>query len=132
MLRAAGLRLTRQRVQLAGLLFRKRHRHVTAEELHLEAQNAGYRISLATVYNTLHQFREADLLREVVVMTGPSYFDTNTSDHHHFFHEDTGDLKDIPQDAVEVARIPEPPAGTAVSTVDIIVRVSSTTPPSDS
>jgi Fur family transcriptional regulator, iron response regulator len=64
-------------------------RHVTAEQLHGEAVEAAVRVSLATVYNTLHQFMEAELLREVVVNSGHFYFDTNVSDHHHFFFEDT-------------------------------------------
>ena len=91
-LRAAGLRPTRQRLCLARLLFEPGDRHVTAEQLHSEANAARVEVSLATVYNTLHQFTEAGLLREVVIEPGRSYFDTNTSDHHHFFHEGDGRL----------------------------------------
>src|SRR6202795_1491326 len=87
-LRTAGLRPTRQRLALARLLFEKGDRHVTAEQLHGEAQATSVQVSLATVYNTLHQFIAAGLLREVVVDPGRSYFDTNVSDHHHFFHEE--------------------------------------------
>src|SRR5690349_22383150 len=89
-LRAAGLRPTRQRLALARLLFEKGDRHVTAEQLHGEALGAAVPVSLATVYNTLHQFIGAGLLREVVVSPGRSYFDTNVTDHHHFFYEDDG------------------------------------------
>src|SRR5262249_60651102 len=80
--RAVKLRPPRQRLALARLLFEKGDRHVTAEQLHGEAQAASVRVSLATVYNTLHQFIGAGLLREVVVDPGRSYFDTNVSDHH--------------------------------------------------
>jgi Fur family iron response transcriptional regulator len=122
-LKAAGLRPTRQRLGLGRLLFEGGDRHVTAEHLHEEADAAGLRVSLATVYNTLNQFTVAGLLREVVVESGRSYFDTNTSDHHHFFFEGTGQLQDIPGDQVRVVDLPGAPAGTAVSRVDVIVRV---------
>src|SRR5262245_10510321 len=94
-LRTAGLRPTRQRMALAQLLFTDKDRHVTAETLHGEAVAAGESVSLATVYNTLHQFTEAGLLRQVVVDGSRTYFDTNTGDHHHFYREDDGLLIDI-------------------------------------
>jgi Fur family iron response transcriptional regulator len=122
-LRAAGLRPTRQRMSLAKLLFEAGDRHVTAEQLHQEATNGRVRVSLATVYNTLHQFTAAGLLREVVVQPGRSYFDTNTTDHHHFFIESNGHLEDIPGDSVALSRLPEPPAGTRIARVEVIVRV---------
>lgn len=123
-LREAGLRPTRQRLGLARILFDKGDRHVTAEQLHSEASESSLRVSLATIYNTLHQFTEAGLLREVVVEPGRSYFDTNTSDHHHFFHEQSGYLQDIPGSAIAVGQLPPPPEGTEVQRVDIIVRVA--------
>lgn len=123
-LRTAGLRPTRQRLALVRLLFDEGDRHVSAEHLHGEALRAGVRVSLATIYNTLNQFTKAGLLREVVVESGRSYFDTNTGDHHHFFFEETGNLQDIPGDQVEVRALPSAPAGTAVRRVDVIVRVS--------
>jgi len=123
-LRGVGLRPTRQRKALAKLLFEGGNRHVTAELLHAEAQAASIRVSLATVYNTLHQFTAAGLLREIVVDSQRSYFDTNMADHHHFFFEESNRLEDIPGDEVEVARLPAPPLGTHVSRVDVIVRVN--------
>ena len=122
-LRQAGLRPTRQRLALARLLFAQGHRHITAEQLQAEAEKARVAVSLATIYNTLHQFTEAGLLREVVVEAGRSYFDTNTHDHHHFFMVDTGALVDISGDRLGVAPLPEAPAGTTVERVDVIVRV---------
>ncbi len=122
-LKQAGLRPTRQRLALARLLFSDGDRHITAEQLHSEALAAEIRVSLATIYNTLHQFTTAGLLRGVVVEPGRSYFDTNTTDHHHFFHEGTGLLKDIPGEQVRLTELPAPPSGTAIRRVDVIVRV---------
>ena len=123
LLRAARLRPTRQRVALARLRFESGDRHVTAEHLHGEATAAAVAVSLATVYNALHQFVAAGLLREVVVEPGRSYFDTNVSDHHHFFVEETGELVDIPGNRVAVTDLPVPPAGTAIRRVDVVIRL---------
>ncbi len=123
LLRAARLRPTRQRLALARLLFEKGDRHVAAEELHDEALAAQVPVSLATVYNTLHQFVAAGLLREVVINPGRSYFDTNVSDHHHFFYEDSGMLRDIPGDSIAVSNVPPPPDGGSIRRVDVVVRV---------
>ena len=122
-LRAAGLRPTRQRIELAAHLFGGGNRHVTAESLHDEVAKAGSKTSLATVYNTLHQFTAAGLLRQVVVDAARGYFDTNTGDHQHFFLEDEGTLIDIPGDAIRVAGVPAAPPGMAVDRVDVVVRV---------
>jgi Fur family iron response transcriptional regulator len=123
LLRAAHLRPTRQRLTLARLLFEQGDRHVTAEQLHGEAVEAAVQVSLATVYNTLHQFIEAGLLREVVVNYGRSYFDTNVSDHHHFFFEDSGRLLDNPGEHVAVSGLPKLPTGAVIRRVDVIIRV---------
>lgn len=111
---------------LARLLFEGSDRHVTAEELHMEAKAAGISVSLATIYNTLNQFTESGLLREVVVEPGRAYFDTNTSGHHHFFFEETGAIRDISEEDVTIARLPDLPHGTELSRVDVVVRVSGT------
>jgi Fur family iron response transcriptional regulator len=127
MLRSVGLRPTRQRLALARLLFDSGiDRHVTAEILHEEAMAAGARVSLATVYNTLHQFTDMGLLREVVVDCGRAYFDTNVGEHHHFFFESEGRLEDIPADQVHFAEIPKAPSGTEIAGVDVIIRVRGT------
>ena len=122
-LQQAGLRPTRQRLALARLLFDKADRHVTAEQLHGEATDAEVRVSLATVYNTLHQFTDAGLLREVVVEAGRSYFDTNVAEHHHFYFEDSGRLQDIPGELVQLDSLPPPPGGARVARVDVIIRL---------
>lgn len=124
LLQKAGLRPTRQRMGLARLLFDAGNRHVTAEELYAEATAAGIPVSLATIYNTLHQFTARGLLREVIVEPGRAYFDTNTSGHHHFFFEETGDICDIPEDEITIAQLPSLPDGTALNRVDVVVRVT--------
>jgi Fur family iron response transcriptional regulator len=125
-LRMAGLRPTRQRLALAELLFSGEHRHVSAEALHAEALRARVDVSLATVYNTLHQFRTAGLLREVAIDGARSYFDTDTSDHHHFYLEDEQRVVDISTSAIRILGLPEPPTGTKITHVDVVVRVKKT------
>jgi Fur family iron response transcriptional regulator len=127
-LKAAGLRPTRQRLALAKLLLESGPRHVTAEELFHEARTAGIPVSLATVYNTLHQFTSVGLLREVVVDLGQSYFDTNISHHHHFFDESSGALTDIPDHDIEIGRLPAPPLGSEIDRVEVIVRLRRSEP----
>src|SRR5258707_4573304 len=94
-LRLAGLRPTRQRLSLAKLLFDGGDRHLTAEQLHVLAIESRIPVSLATVYNTLHQFTEVGLMREVVIEAGRSYFDTDDSNHHHFIFVESCQLQDI-------------------------------------
>ncbi len=125
-LRMAGLRPTRQRVALAELLFGGPHRHVSAEQLQGEASQAQINVSLATIYNTLHQFHEAGLLREVAIDASRSYFDTDTSDHHHFYVEDEQRMIDIPADAVAFKALPKAPDGMEVAHVDVVIRVRKT------
>jgi Fur family transcriptional regulator, iron response regulator len=121
--REAGLRPTRQRVALADLLFAKGDRHLSAEELHEEALAAGVPVSLATVYNALHQFTRAGLLRILSVEGAKTYFDTNTSDHHHFFVEGENRIFDIETGPVTVGNLPEPPDGMEIANVDVVVRL---------
>jgi Fur family transcriptional regulator, iron response regulator len=122
-LRAAGLRPTRQRVALGWLLFGKGDRHVSAETLLEEAQGSRVPVSLATIYNCLHQFTEAGLLREVAVDGSKAYFDTNVSHHDHFLIEGSNTLIDIPQVTVDMTRLPEPPKGTKIDRVEVVVRL---------
>jgi Fur family iron response transcriptional regulator len=123
MLREVGLRPTRQRLALGWLLFAKGDRHLTAELLHEEAVHARFPVSLATVYNTLHQFTGAGVLREVAVDGSKTYFDTNASEHHHFYVEGDSSLVDIPGAELMVDKLPEPPEGYEVARVDVVVRL---------
>jgi Fur family iron response transcriptional regulator len=122
-LRGAGLRPTRQRVALGWMLFGRGDRHISAEALHEEATKARVPVSLATVYNTLHQFKEAGLLRQVAMEGSKTYFDTNTSNHHHFFVEGEDRMIDIPGAGLDVANLPAPPEGMEIARVDVIVRL---------
>lgn len=122
-LRKAGLRPTRQRVALGELLFAKGDRHLTVEELHEEAQDAGVPVSLATVYNTLHQFTEAGILRVLGVESAKTYFDTNVSDHHHFFIEGENEVLDIPISNLTIDNVPEPPDGMEIAHIDVVIRL---------
>ncbi len=123
-LATGGLRPTRQRLVLAGLLVGDgRNRHVTAEILFDAARNAGTRVSLATVYNTLRSFTEAGLMTEITVDGIRSYFDTDVSDHAHFYWEDDGRLSDAPRDSVRFEHLPEPPEGAEIVKVDVVIRL---------
>jgi Fur family iron response transcriptional regulator len=122
-LRDVGLRPTRQRMALGWILFAKGDRHVTAEMLYEEATRAKVPVSLATVYNTLHQFTEVGLLRQVAVDGSKAYFDTNNSMHHHFFIEDQNELMDIPLSDVVVGKAPVPPEGYEIARIDVVVRL---------
>lgn len=122
-LRECGLRPTRQRIALASLLFAKGDRHLTVEELHEEALAARVPVSLATVYNTLHQFTEAGLIRVLTVESTRTYFDTNVSDHHHFFVEGENEVLDIPLNNISIENLPEPPDGMEIAHVDVLIRL---------
>jgi Fur family transcriptional regulator, iron response regulator len=122
-LRQVGLRPTQQRMALGWILFAKGDRHVTAEMLYEEATRAQISVSLATVYNTLHQFTDVGLLRQVAVDASKTYFDTNNSAHHHFFVEDKNELMDIPPTSVLVSNMPIPPEGYEIVRFDIVVRL---------
>lgn len=122
-LRESGLRPTRQRVALAELLFAKGDRHLTVEELHDEAIEAGVPVSLATVYNTLHQFTNAGMIRVLAVEGAKTYFDTNTSDHHHFFIEGENQVVDMPASSISLTGMPTPPEGMEIAHIDVVVRL---------
>lgn len=123
-LRMTGLRPTRQRVALAELLFGRGDRHFTAEMVHAEAVRNGVPVSLATVYNTLHQFVEAGLLREVAIEGSKTYFDTKISNHFHFFFEQDGTLVDIEPANIKVENLPKPPEGMEITRIDVLVRLA--------
>jgi Fur family transcriptional regulator, iron response regulator len=123
MLRDVGLRPTRQRMALGWILFAKGDRHLTAEMLYEEASKAKVPVSLATVYNTLHQFTEVGLLRQVAVDGSKTYFDTNVSEHHHFYVEGENALVDIPNAETIVGKMPAAPDGFEIARIDVVVRL---------
>ena len=123
-LSSAGLRPTRQRLLLAGLLVGDgQDRHVTAEWLHDAAERAGEKVSLATVYNTLKAFTQAGLVQEITVDGTRSYFDTRVDDHPHFFWERENRLTDAPADELTIAQLPDRPEGTEIAKVDVVIRL---------
>ncbi|MFZ1345921.1 MAG: Fur family transcriptional regulator Irr [Tabrizicola sp.] len=123
-LKVGGLRPTRQRLALAELLVGDgMNRHVTAESLYALASEAGEKVSLATVYNTLRAFCDAGLMNEVVVDGSKSYFDTRTDDHPHFYWEDSHSLTDAPAEELEIASLPQVPEGMEVARVDVVIRL---------
>ena len=122
-LKEGKLRPTKQRLALSKLLFEGEDRHLTAESLYEEACSFGIKVSLATVYNTLNQFTEAGLLREVVVAPGRSYFDTNTHHHHHFYCKEDDNLKDISEDQISLTILPDPPADMLIDRVSVVVHL---------
>lgn len=125
-LESAGLRPTRQRVAIANLLIGDgQHRHVTAESLFAATLKSGEKVSLATIYNTLRSFSEVGLLREILVNGTKGYFDTNTTNHPHFFWEDTGELMDAPESDLVISQLPDAPEGAEVSKVDVVIRLRS-------
>lgn len=126
MLRQVGLRPTRQRMSLGWILFGKGDRHVTAEMLYEEATKAKVPVSLATVYNTLHQFTEAGLLRQIAVDGSKAYFDTDVSNHHHFFVEDENTLFDISDANAILGKTPIAPDGYEIARIDVVVRLRKT------
>ena len=117
------MRPTRQRLSLARLLFARGDRHVSAEQLHAEARAVKVSVSLATVYNTLNQFTSAGLLREIAIEGERSFFDTNTSNHNHYFIEADGSLLDIPGNSIRVDGLPEPPDHLRIAHIDVVVRL---------
>ncbi|MEL6573104.1 MAG: Fur family transcriptional regulator Irr [Pseudomonadota bacterium] len=126
-LSSADLRPTRQRMTLASLLIGDgKNRHVTAESLFDAASKAGEKVSLATVYNTLRAFCDAGLMREITVDGSKSYFDTNISDHPHFYWEDDQSLVDASADQLEIAKLPEAPEGAEIASVDVVIRLRRT------
>jgi Fur family iron response transcriptional regulator len=109
---------------LAKILFAGGDRHVTAEDLFSEAKARRVKVSLATIYNALHDFTARAILKEISIESGRSYFDTNVADHHHFYFERSRTLVDIALDAVHIASLPAAPKGGTISRVDVVIRVT--------
>ena len=125
-LRSSGLRPTKQRVRIADYLFnRDKTFHFTVENLDkaINKKNSDDKVALATIYNTVHSFKKAGHLREILIKEGKNYFDTNTSSHHHFFDEINNDLTDIENSKIELKKIPTPPKGKSIKDVNVIINI---------
>jgi len=121
---AAGVRPTRQRLDLGRLILQSGDRHFTAEMIYDEARAMRYPPSLGTVYNTLNEFARCGLLREIAIYDAKLWYDTKIGPHFHFYREDTEELSDIPDELLPVFDIPAP-EGTQIEAIDIIVRLRS-------
>ncbi len=121
-LEAAGVRPTRQRVDLGRVIFGKGDWHFTAEMLYQETRSIRFAPTLGTIYNTLNEFARCGLLREIAIYDATLWYDTKTGPHFHFYREDTEELSDIPDEWMPNIDIPAP-EGMRVEAVDVIVRV---------
>ena len=118
------LKPTHQRFTLAKLLFDGKNKHFTAEDLHEKVKLKKNKISLATIYNTLHNFVEKKLLKQVSIKDGKTIFCTNMSSHHHFFNSITGKLIDIPRNKIKLKKIPKAPEGLKIDSVDVVINLT--------
>tara|TARA_B100000900_G_scaffold393879_1_gene390781 strand:+ start:429 stop:845 length:417 start_codon:yes stop_codon:yes gene_type:complete len=124
-LRNSGLRPTRQRIKICEALFNTdKTFHFTVNDLaKMMQKNFNEKISLATVYNTLHAFKKKGYVKEISLGNDKSYFDTNISSHHHFFDTKTNELIDIDSSKVELKNIPNPPKGKSIKNIDVVINV---------
>jgi len=126
-LRTSGLRPTKQRLSISKILFdRKETFHFTIDKLKkITEKNSKKNISLATIYNTVHAFRKRGYLKEISPKGNKTYFDTNTTNHHHFYDEDTSELIDIKNENVLLSNLPKVPSGKKIKEIDVTIRVAS-------
>jgi len=126
-LRTSGLRPTKQRLSISKILFdRKETFHFTIDKLKkITEKNSKKNISLATIYNTVHAFRKRGYLKEISPKGNKTYFDTNTTNHHHFYDEDTSELIDIKNENVLLSNLPKIPSGKKIKEIDVTIRVAS-------
>jgi Fur family iron response transcriptional regulator len=126
-LRSSGLRPTKQRLKICEVLFnRDRTFHFTINDLAKNiSDQLNEKISLATIYNTVHAFKEKGYLKEISINSDKSYFDTNTTDHHHFFDEDTNKLIDCDDDDIEKINIKKNITGKKITSVEVLIKVAS-------
>ena len=124
-LRSSGLRPTKQRIQISELLFdRKNTFHFSIDHLNnLLKKKTKIKVSLATIYNTVHAFKKKGYLKEILINQEKSYFDTNTSDHHHFLNVKTNELIDLKNEDVEKIKIKKILPGKKIKSIEVIVKV---------
>lgn len=121
-LRAHGVLPTSQRIEVAELIF-SRPQHLSADQIIEMLRKKGSRVSKATVYNCLKIFSESGLVREINVDPTRKYYDSTTHPHHHFYHVDTGELTDIPDENIRIMNLPSLPKGTEKEGVEVLIRV---------
>ena len=126
-LRSSGLRPTKQRLKICEVLFnREKTFHFTINDLSKNiSEQLNEKISLATVYNTVHAFRDKGYLKEISINSDKSYFDTNTSVHHHFFDEDTNELIDCNENDIERVKVKKNITGKKINSVEVLIKIAS-------
>ena len=124
-LRASGLRPTKQRIEICKVLFdRKETFHFTIDKLKkIVEKNTKGKISLATLYNTIHAFKNNEYLKEISLHGNKTFFDTNTKNHHHFYDKETGDLSDIKNEDIVLSKLPSAPKGKKIKNVEVTVSI---------
>jgi Fur family iron response transcriptional regulator len=127
MLKEYGILPTQQRLMIARVLF-ARHQHLSADQIMNRVNEGRDHVSKATVYNTLGLFARNGLIREVIVDPTRVFYDPNTSNHHHFFNIDTGELTDIESEHLQLSELPDLPEGTVTAGVDVIIRIRRESP----
>ncbi len=124
-LRSSSLRPTKQRVNICKILFdRKNTFHFTIYDLHKIMMDKNDKVSLATVYNTVHALKNKGYLKEISLNTEKSYFDTNISNHHHFLDEETNTLLDLDEKDIEKIKVKKKLAGKKIKSIEVLVRVA--------
>ena len=125
-LRASGLRPTKQRLIICKALFDKKETfHFTIEKLKkITDKHCNKKISLATLYNTVHAFKKSGYLKEISLQGNKTFFDTNVKSHHHFYDQDTGDLMDIKNEEITLSKIPSAPKGKKIKEIEVTVSVA--------
>ena len=128
-LRSSGLRPTKQRLTICKVLFdRKDTFHFTIDNLKKKIEKSTKsKLSLATVYNTVHAFKNRGYLKEISLQGNKTFFDTNSKSHHHFYDQDTGDLIDIKNEDISVSKIPSAPKGKKINEVEVTISVANNT-----
>ena len=126
-LRSSGLRPTKQRLKICEVLFnRDKTFHFTINDLAKNiSEQLNEKISLATVYNTVHAFKNKGYLKEISINSDKSYFDTNITNHHHFFDEDTNELIDCDEEVIENLNIKKNITGKKINSVEVLIKVAS-------
>ena len=125
-LRSSGLRPTKQRVKLADYLFNRDktfHFNVDKIDKAINKRNSDDKIALATIYNTIHAFKKAGHIKEILLKEGKNFFDTNTKSHHHFYDDKNNELIDIELNKIELKKHPTPPKGKLIKNVNVIINI---------
>jgi len=125
-LRSAGLRPTKQRLIICKVLFDAKHTfHFTIDNLKKKIEkNTKSKVSLATVYNTVHAFKNNGYLKEISLQGNKTFFDTNATTHHHFYDQDTGDLLDIKNGDISVSKLPSAPKGKKIKEIEVTISIA--------